>query len=309
MKVGILGTGFGAFHASIYKKHGFVESIKIFGRNEEKLSKLKSDLGIEVTNSIDDILNDPKIDLVDVCLPSNLHREYVIKALEKGKSVFCETPVSTNLADAEAIAEAERQYGKKVFVDLFLLVDPSYRYIQEITKNNTFGKLKTIQVYRRTAPFWGSLGLDSIVTNLMIHDVDFVTWLLGVPNEVTAFGVSKNESESSVNAFFAYNNSIAEIAGSSMMPVSYPFTQGFDAVFESGAVKYHEECYENGPIKQMIEYSADGKKEIILEQANPWEEAINHVIECCEKDIETVLSVKNAISSFKTALKIKELVQ
>lgn len=309
MKVGILGTGFGAFHASLYKKHTSVEAIKIFGRNEEKLSKVKSDLDIEVTNSIDDIFNDPYIDLVDVCLPSNLHREYITKALEKGKNVFCETPICMNLKDAEAIEKAEKQYGKRVFINLFLLCDPSYRYIYEIINNNTMGKLRTVQVERKTAPLWGSLGFNQIVTNLMIHDIDFITWLLGVPNEITAVGVSKSESESYVSAFLTYDNSIAQVIGSSMLPGSYPFTQGYDAVFESGAIKYHEEYNEKGLVKQMLEYSADGKKEIILKQANPWEEAINHVIECCERDTETILSVKSAISSLKIAFKINGLIQ
>lgn len=308
MRVGILGTGFGAYHAGIYKKHASVESIRIFGRNGEKLNKVKSELAIEVTENIDDILNDPCIDLVDVCLPSNLHREYAIKALEKGKNVFCETPVSVSIEDAEAIAKAEKQYGKKVFVDLFLLFDPAYRYIHEIVNNGTMGKLKAIQVERKTAPVWGSLGLDIIVTNLMIHDIDFITWILGVPDKIEAVGAAKGENESCVSAFLTYKNSIAEITGSSMMPMGYPFTQGYEAVFESGVVKYHEEYYESGIVKQTTEYTAAEKKEILLKQAVPWEEAISHVIECCEKDIETTLSVKNAAASLKTAHKITNLI-
>lgn len=309
MKVGILGTGFGAYHASIYKKHASVESIKIFGRNEEKLGKIKSELGIEVTNSIDDILNDRGIDLVDVCLPSHLHREYAVKALEKGKNVFCETPVSTNLSDAEAIAEAEKQYGKRAFVNLFLLFDPQYRYIHEIVTNNTLGKLKAIQIERKTAPVWGNLGFDRIATNLMIHDIDFITWILGIPDNITAVGACKSESESSVRAFLTYDNAIAEVVGSSMMPKSYPFTVGYEAVFENGVVEYHEECSKSGDIKHFVEYSSAGKREIAINQDDPYEKAIEHVIECCEKNLETALSVKRAISSLKTALKIKELLQ
>ncbi len=309
MKVGILGTGFGAYHASVYKKHASVESIRIFGRNEEKLDKVKSELDIEVTGSIDDILNDPCIDLVDVCLPSNLHREYVIKALEKGKNVFCETPVCISLEDAEAVEKAEKQYGKRVFVDLFLLFDPAYRYIHEIVNSGAMGKLKAIQVERKTAPVWGSLGLDKIVTNLMIHDIDFIAWILGVPDEIKAVGAAKGENESCVSAFLTYKNSIAEVTGSSMMPMGYPFTQGYDAVFEGGAVKYHEEYYESGIVKQTIEYTASGKREIILQQAVPWEEAISHVIECCKRDIETTLSIKSAVASLKIAHKITDLIK
>lgn len=80
MNIGILGTGFGAYHASIYSKMNSVDSIKIWGRNKEKLQKLKEDLNIEITTDIDEIINDKNIDLVDICLPSSMHKGYASKS-------------------------------------------------------------------------------------------------------------------------------------------------------------------------------------------------------------------------------------
>lgn len=195
MKVGILGTGFGAYHAGIYKNNPSVDSIKIFGRHEEKLSRIKSELEIATTTSIDEILNDPDIDLVDVCLPNSLHREFALKALEKGKNVFCETPISIDPDDADDIVEAGKRYGKKVFIDLFLRFDPHYCYVKDI-----------------------------------------------------------------------------------------------------------------GEEKYFAEYSNEGKKEIKTCQEDTVERVIKHVIECCEKGLDTLICAEEAAKSLRTAVKIKEMV-
>ena len=310
MKVGILGTGFGAYHASIYKNISSIKSIKIFGRNEEKLANIKADLGIEVTKNIDDILNDPDIDLIDVCLPNHLHTEYVIKALEKGKNVFCETTISSSIEGAEAIAAAENKYGKRVFINLFILFDPSYGYLHQVIVNNELGKLREIHVKRLTPAIWGSLGFETIVTNLMIHDIDFITWILGAPDNISAVGSCKNDDEANVTALFKYSETVAQITGSSMLPKSYQFTVEYEAIFDNGVIMYHEEFSKNGDIKNLIKYTSDGKEEITLDrEKNPYEGTIRHVLGCCEKDLDTILSADRAVSSLRTALKIKNLIQ
>jgi UDP-N-acetylglucosamine 3-dehydrogenase len=308
MKIGILGTGFGAYHASIYKKQPFIDSIIIFGRNEEKLDKIKADMEVRTTNNINVILCDPDIDLIDICLPNNLHCEYIIKALENGKNVFCETKISENITEAEAIKKAEIKYGKKVFINLFIKFYPEYRFIYEAINNNTYGKLKAIHVKRKTAPIWGELGFDTIVTNLMLHDIDFITWILGVPGNISSSGSSNNNSESCVNALLSYKDAVAELTGSSMMPKTYPFTVGYDAIFENGTIEFQEQFSDAGNQKQLIEYTYSGKRNIELDPKNPYEEAIKHVIDCCRNNSKTVLGVEDAAASLKLALEIKKLI-
>lgn len=171
MKIGILGTGFGSYHANIYSKMSNVDSIQIFGRNEDKLKKIEKDLQINTTNNIHDIITNKDIDLIDVCLPSSLHRQYAIEAMKNGKDVFCETPVALSLEDAIAIKQAAKQYGKRVFVDMFIKFEQPYDYIHKVIEENTLGKLKALHIRRKTPHLWGDLGLSKITTNLMIHEL------------------------------------------------------------------------------------------------------------------------------------------
>jgi predicted dehydrogenase len=73
MKIGILGTGFGVYHAKIYSKLKNIDSIIIWGRDEVKLKNIKNDINIKTTTNINDILDDPDISLIDICLPSSLN--------------------------------------------------------------------------------------------------------------------------------------------------------------------------------------------------------------------------------------------
>ena len=254
-------------------------AIKIFGRNDEKLKKIEKDLQIDTTNNIDEIILDKDINLVDICLPSQLHKEYTIKAMKNGKDVFCETPVTLSLEDAMAIKEAGEKYGKKFFVNMFVKFQEAYQYIYTIKKENTLGKLKALHVKRKTPHLWGDLSLDTISPNLMIHELDFVTWLLGKPNKITTSGINSKQGESHVSSLLNYDDHLVEVQASSMMPKSYPFTVAYEALFEDGTIEYID---------------------------NGYEEALKHVIMCCQENITSLLSIDDAIDSLNLALKIKE---
>src|SRR6187551_2275610 len=62
--------------------------------------------GVAAHASFDELLGDPNVDLVDICLPPALHADAVIRALEAGKHVFCEKPMALKLADCERMSAA-----------------------------------------------------------------------------------------------------------------------------------------------------------------------------------------------------------
>lgn len=139
MNIGILGTGFGAYHASLLNNHPKVNRIMVFGRNEAKLQKLKEELNVEVTQNIEDILLDPDVDIVDLCLPSHLHRSYAVDSLKHGKHVFCETPVCFNLEDALLMQQAEKQYDKRFWSTSSLSLTPPIPICMKHTANRNTG--------------------------------------------------------------------------------------------------------------------------------------------------------------------------
>jgi predicted dehydrogenase len=308
MRIGILGTGFGAYHAKLYKDKKGVDDITVFGRKENRLMELEKELNVKTARNIQDIITNDQIDLIDVCLPSSLHKEYAIEAMKNGKNVYIETPVAFNLDDAYCIKEAAEKYKKKVFVDLFIKFDYAYQYLHEVCKNNTYGKLKTLNIKRATPHIWGDLGLDKIAINFMIHELDFVTWLSGSPKEIIAAGISGNSGEAQVQALLNYDDTIIHIEASSMMKKSSPFTVSYEAVFENAVISYINNGYPNYEEKSLTLFTDDEKQNLIIEDRNCHEESIKHVLQCIENNASTIIGIDAAITSLEALLKIQDMI-
>ncbi len=306
MNIGILGTGFGAYHAKLFAKMEGVKRIVIFGRNEAKLDKLKEELGVEITTSIDEILSDPSLDLIDICLPSDLHSTYAIQALKSGKHVFCETPVCLNHADAVAMRQAEDRSGKRIMVNQFIKFDHAYTYLYESVHSGQYGKLLHVSLKRETAPLWGDLGLGKIAANLMIHELDMITWLLGNPPLSSVWGSSSGkDGQALVHADFDTSQVSAEIIVSSQMPESYPFTVGYEAYFEQAKLVFHEVDYPDGKVEATLyEYGPAGKQEIVLDQGNPYEKCLRYALHSFTDGSASIISLEHAANAAEAAFEI-----
>ncbi|ATF11461.1 gfo/Idh/MocA family oxidoreductase [Brevibacillus brevis X23] len=307
MNIAVLGTGFGSYHAHLLKKMNGVDRLVVFGRNESKLQKLKEELHVEITKHMDEIMCDPTIDVVDICLPSQLHRQFAVEALENGKHVFCETPVCYTLDDALAMKHARDRSGKKLLVNQFIKFDPAYAYLRSAQTENKYGQLLSLSLKRETAPLWGDLGLSSITTNLMIHELDFVTWLFGRNANMSAWGTeSSDKKQSIVHSHFHYPDAHAEIVASSQMPTSYPFTVGYEAYFEKAKLVFQEADSHGQTETFLWEYTSSGKNELVLEPVNPYEESLRHAIQCFADHTQSIIDVDHAVESLELALALQK---
>lgn len=309
MNVGILGTGFGAFHAELYKTNPLVGDIKIWGRDKVKREAVASRHNIEAAESMEALIRDPAVGLIDVCLPNALHRDAILAALKAGKHVYCETPVCTSPEDAETIKKVAADSEGKVFVNQFIKFFPEYRNIHSAVCDGRHGKLLSLHAWRNTSAIWGELGYNTITTNLMIHELDFITWVMGEPQHLQVTGTQKNGSECLVSVGWTCGGASALVTASSMMPAGYPFTAGFTAVFEHAAIEFTGQFPDGNPIKHTTLYTPESAAPLPLPQVNPYEAAINHVLECCQYGKPSDLDIHAALVPVCTAIAIREALQ
>lgn len=306
MNIGVLGTGFGAYHAQLLRRINQDGRVVVFGRNEAKLEKLKESLGVEITKEIGDIMGDPGIELVDICLPSPLHKQYAIEALQHGKHVFCETPICFELEDALAMKRAEEQFGKRILVNQFMKFSAGYPYLHDAIRSEKYGRCLSLALKRETPPLWGNLGLATITTNLMIHEFDVLTWLFGGISPLTVWGTESADGEKAqVRAFFQHNDAFLEVMASSIMPEPYPFTVGYEAHFERAKLVFQEYDVHDETIASLHEYTAAGKQELPLEAVNPYEACLRHALQCLRDGSDSYISLDHAIQSLQIALELK----
>ena len=82
MKIALLGTGFGQAHAAVFAQRPDVEEVVVFGRTPGKLAAISGQFGFATTTDLDALIADPSVDLVDICLPTRLHAEVAVRAMQ-----------------------------------------------------------------------------------------------------------------------------------------------------------------------------------------------------------------------------------
>lgn len=138
------------------------------------------------------VIFDPEIDAVDICLPTNLHKEAILLALEHGKHVFCEKPMALTETDCDEILAAAGKSSRIFMVGQVLRFMFPYRYaasfVQEIGRSN----IKDCTLQRSTGfPGWGGwLGKEEYsggaILDLLSHDLDQALHLFGHPQTISA---------------------------------------------------------------------------------------------------------------------------
>jgi predicted dehydrogenase len=195
--------------------------------------------GSPPTTELDAIYDDPSIDLVDVCLPTRLHAEHVVRGLAAGKHVLCELPLADNLADAQRIVDVHAASDMDVFVDMFGRFDPSTELLHATISDERYGPLKAQESELRSALLWEGyeLRLDSIAMDVMHSSLDTIVTALGRPTTVTAIGVESKSGGSAGEVLLAYPSAIVRCTVSALMPKPYRLRGGLRATFSDAVLE------------------------------------------------------------------------
>ena len=306
MKVGILGTGFGAYHTELYSGILNNDEIILWGRNKEKLNELKNIHNVKITEDMNDIFNDEEIQLVDICLPNELHKKYAIKAMECGKNVFCEVPVTLSYKDAKELEEYSKKCNCMMMVDLFERFDFAYSYLKEAIDNGKYGTLRSFRIWRQTPPWWGSLGKNDIVFKLMIHDIDYISYILGEPNNIEVSNSFPDEGKGVVNVNLKYDNTIVMLQSSSMMASRYPFSVGYEAIFDNGVIKYNSDGYSDRQDIKLKVITNEDESKIRIPNKSCYRASVEEVIRDIKEHKESINDIKQAKLSIKLAEEIQK---
>jgi predicted dehydrogenase len=147
IKWGILGTANIAEKAlipSIIKAEN-AELYAIAGRKSEKVDIFKKLFNpVKSYHSYDEILNDKDIDIIYNPLPDGLHKEWTIKALNKGKNVLCEKPLGLNFEEDKEMFEVAEK-NEKILMEAFAYkYNPIIKGMKKIIDEGKIGKVKSI---------------------------------------------------------------------------------------------------------------------------------------------------------------------
>lgn len=206
-KIGYAVAGLGVGKAHVEAALGY-DKCRLVAVCDLVTDKIKSvtDKNPEVIGytDFDEMLKNPDIDIISICLPSGMHAEYAVRALEAGKNVLIEKPIDITVEAAKKIEEARIRTGKKVGC---IYQNRNHAVMKPLKAAIDGGKLGKIflgtfavkwyreQSYYEGAQCWhGTWEMDGggSLINQAIHTLDIMQWLMGEPESV--------KSEMSVNA-------------------------------------------------------------------------------------------------------------
>jgi predicted dehydrogenase len=308
MKVGLLGTGFGIAHAHIYHTHPQVNEVVVFGRTPAKLQAFAEKFGCATTTEAASIYDDPAVDLVDVCLPTPLHAEHVLRALAAGKHVLCELPLATTMDDAHRVVAAQAASDRQVFVDMFGRFDPATEFLHAAIAQGRYGTLKTLTMELRSALLWEGyqIGLDSLAMDVLHSSLDAIVTALGRPESMTAMGVAKGTAASAAEVLFGYPSAIVRCGASALLPKPYGMRGGYRAVFTDAAIESSWTAgYDGRPTTTLTEYTEQGQREVDLPVRDAYAAVVDHVIACCGGRDSSRLSPASVVDTLQLTFEVR----
>lgn len=218
LKVGIIGVGgIARVHIPGWHESEHTELVAGSDINEDILSRWGQEHSIKqlATDSMD-LINDPEIDIIDICTPNNYHAPLAIAAMNAGKHVLCEKPLAAKPAEILDMIAARDASGK------MLMTAQHFRFLgtsQAMKAEIDAGTLG--EIYHARSWMLRRYALPTRVGFLLkehsgggpcidigVHVLDLTLWLMGNPEPVSVTGVARKELANIDGAFSAWGGDV-----------------------------------------------------------------------------------------------------
>jgi predicted dehydrogenase len=206
MGVGIVGLGgFGLF---LMREWSLLDDVQIVALSDDDPARNPTNetsaQGARFYTSYEEMLKDPRVDIVSIATPPSTHLPMSLAAIEQGKHVLIEKPVALTAADGRRIAEAASKAGVVATVNFVLRYNPLVEGIRKVVEAGVFGKPRRIDLRnyatQETVPpghwFWDRSISGGIMIEHGVHFFDMTSYILNKKaREAQGISVWRNEEQ------------------------------------------------------------------------------------------------------------------
>jgi len=249
VRVGLAGLGFmGGTHAQCHAAIPNAKLAAVCDVEEDRRTRFAETYGATPYASLDEMLK-ADIDMVDLCLPTYLHKQAVEAAAKAKKHVLCEKPMALTPADCDAMIAAVKRAGVEFMVGHVIRFWPEYEVLADFVQSGKLGRLVSLKLTRLSpSPFWSEGGWlndpgrsGGALLDLHIHDADFIMSALGMPPAVFSRAGHIAEDGPKVDqviTHYLYDDAVVVAEGGWSMPPTYQFEMAYEALGENGCLKF-----------------------------------------------------------------------
>ena len=210
IRLGIIGTGqIGKSHIRGYQEISDAEIVAVADIREDEAQRVAKEYGIpDVYTNYHDILKRDDIDSVDVCLHNRLHMPVTVDALNAGRNVYCEKPMSWTYLDAKKMYDTAKELGRMLHIQLGTIYSPGTRGAKRLIDEGHLGDIyyaKAIHYRRRGRPFVDGYGSPAFVNtstsgggamlDMAVYHISRIIFLLDNPDLISVSGSTYQKLE------------------------------------------------------------------------------------------------------------------
>lgn len=313
LKVAVLGTGtMGKVHADAWSRIAEAQLVAMTSLDREETQRLADRYGAQAYDSVDDILAAPDVDVVDVCLPTYLHKPLIEQAARAGKHVISEKPLGLNVQEATEIIDTCKQYGVQLYVAHVVRFFPEYVQAHEQVKNGAVGKSGVVNMTRggHFPRGWENWYADKeksggLILDMIIHDFDWLRWTFGDVCRVMARCQSRltgdDPLEYALVTLRMADGTIAHVEGSWAHAM---FRTTFEIAGADGMLEHDSRTSTPLTVSQRGAKVAAAQGVAVPESPlaeGPYERELRHFAECLLTGSEPIVTAYDALKAVEIA--------
>ncbi|MBQ9975472.1 MAG: Gfo/Idh/MocA family oxidoreductase [Clostridia bacterium] len=317
LRYAIIGFGgLGRVHLSnleaINKERGDLSLCAICGTTAENFKKSVSlnlgtaDVsGVDITNvnfydDYKELIDVEKPDFVVTALPTYLHEEVAVYALDRGVHTFSEKPMALNLEQCQNMIDASEKSGAFLMIGQCARFQKTVQTVKGYIESGIYGEVyrAEFQRYSQTPMWtWNNWILDpelsgGCVIDMHIHDVDLVNYLFGIPETVRSVMTEKKVKRESVfSQYEMAGGAVILTRGDWSLPQKIPFSASALICFEKACVKMRSDGITVYTDDEIITPDITGEDSHVLEMR----EFLRCITEGVESEITSPRSVKESV--------------
>lgn len=319
MIVGVIGAGrIGKLHVENMLRMDNVEVKTVFDPFAENARPWAEKNGIK--NLVTDanlVFNDPEINVVFICSPTDTHVNMINLAAESGKHIFCEKPISFSDEETIKAYETVKKAGVKLQVGFNRRFDPNYNKVRELVKDGSLGNLHILKITSRdpeppSVDYVKSSG--GIFMDMAIHDFDMARFVAGSEvKEVFATGAALVNPEiatvgdvDTALIQLKFENGALGIIDNSRQAV-YGYDQRIEAFGSQGAAESTNETETRVKVSTSESVVSDQPLHFFLERYNKaYIQEVQLFFDAIQNNEETPCTFEDGIMAQRIAAAAKE---
>jgi len=306
IKIGLAGLGyFGNFHLNNLLETPFIVK-GIYDVDPARARYMGEKYGVTVYDDLDKLINE--VDALDITAPTIYHFELIKKAVEKGRHVFVEKPMTSTLKEAEEIVALVKHKGVKLQVGHIERFNPVIAVLEGLED-------EIIKIEANRMSIYNPRGTDvSVVFDLMIHDIDLVLNMVNAGiKDIRALGFDKySDNPDFATAWVQFDNGVSAHLNASIL---HPFTERTMKIWTKTKYIELDLAAKDAMIYEYMENPDENndifgnKKNIKKAASNSILDELNQFYLSIAENTKPVVDVEAGYKAIELAEKIENIIQ